>query len=82
MTAKEACMIINNTMPYFKILSCYEYNTIFVFQIVNKKAKNVDTSKLLNNTVSVNKMTKEVKSFRPFDISINEYKNGKKVILN
>ena len=81
MKVKEAYELLIANTPKLRPIQCFEYDTLFVFQIVpksfNEKTDNAD--QLIDCLRSVNKATKEVRDFKPFHISLNEYRNGKEV---
>lgn len=80
MTAKEACGILLDEMDGYKPISCMEYETLFVFQIVPESYKpKKEGETLLDGLFSVNKATHRVKSFKPFDLPIAEYRAGKRI---
>ena len=78
MDVKKARKIITKKFKDRTILSCYEYNNLYVFNIVPKT--NMDKNQF-DKLWSVNKTTGEVINFKPFDISIEDYKNGKRIYL-
>lgn len=77
MTAKEAYVILLTSTPGMSAMSCYEYSTMFVFNMVPDGYNGKDS--LLNGSYSVNKVTGDVRDFKPFHISIEDYRNGKEV---
>ena len=77
MTVKEAYVLITNYVPNMKVLSCHEYETLFVFQMVPEDY--TDTKPLLSGAFSVDKKTGNIGDFKPFHIPISEYRHGKKV---
>ena len=84
MTLKEACNIFrsNEKCKNLSILSCYEYDSCFVFQAVSENyVKSKDADKVFDSLYSVNKKDGDIVSFRPFHISVDEYRRGKKVKL-
>lgn len=60
-----------------KVTTCYEYDTIFVFQIVPVSYNSSEMP--INRLFSVNKKSKEIKAFQPFHISLEEYLAGKEI---
>lgn len=80
MNVKKAYELLMKEMRDFKAIRCFEYDSLFVFDIVHKS---VDVStispKALNTQYSVNKKSGEVRDFKPFFISLKEYRNGKEV---
>ena len=82
MTYKEARTIIETENPNVKIVKCYEYDTVFVFQVVPIDFDmSIDTKNLLDSTLSVDKRSGAVRDFKPFHIPISEYRSGKEVII-
>ena len=80
MTAKEAHYILTSKIPGIKVGKCYEYNTLFVFQLKPDMLRLSNTpSRMLDGLMSVNKATKEVRDFKPFYVSLEEYNAGKEV---
>ena len=82
MTAKQAYSILMRKFAGVKIDSCYEYDSLFVFSLspdMLRLSKN--TSRMLDGLVSVNKTTREVRDFKPFNMPIEEYKRGKEVSI-
>lgn len=78
MTSKEAYRLIASSVKDMKIVKCVEYSELFVFHLSPKNYKG-DGSKLMDNMRSVNKKTKEIRDFKPFHISAEDYKTGKSV---
>lgn len=77
MTAKEAHDLLMANCSGVKAIKCTEYRTVFAFQMVPDNFKsNDDPDKLIDFMRSVNKFTGEVRDFKPFHISLNEYRNG------
>ena len=82
MTAKQAYMIMKIKHPGIKVGKCFEYDSVFVFQLMPdmlRLAKN--PNRMLDGLMSVDKKTREVKDFKPFYIPIDEYKRGKEVAI-
>lgn len=80
MTAKEAYSIVTSKIPGIKVGKCHEYETLFVFHLkpdMLRLSKN--PSRMLDGLISVNKATKEVRDFKPFHVSLEEYNAGKEV---
>ena len=63
-----------------KVIKAFEYKTLFVFQVV---PENFDMTKttdgLLDCLRSVNKETGQVRDFKPLNIPLDEYRNGKEL---
>ena len=80
MTAKEAHALLLAIQPGIKAVKCMEYETLFVFQIVPATYKaDIPIKNAIDSLVSVNKTTKALRDFKPFHISLEEYKAGKEV---
>ena len=80
MTAKEAYKAITEKFTMWNLISCREYDTVFVFQFIPKSyVKTKATNKLLNSAISINKETGIIKPFRPMDMPISEFRAGKEV---
>ena len=80
MTAKQAYTLLITKNPAIKVGKVFEYDSIFVFHLapymlsLSKKQ-----SPMLDGLMSVNKKTGEVRDFKPFYISIEEYRSGKEI---
>lgn len=73
----QAYKLLSNKIGNVRITNCTEYKNIFVFEISNC---NNDSNVIpLDNLISVNKTTGAIKSFRPFDISKEDYRSGKQI---
>lgn len=80
MTAKEAYSILTSKFPGVKVGKCYEYKTVYVFQLTPSMLRLSKTpAQMIDCLLSVNKSTKEVRDFKPFYISIDEYESGREV---
>ena len=80
MTAKEAYEIFKVKRGDLVVLSCYEYDSRFVFQAGTPKyTKLKDRDVILDCLYSVEKKSGKLESFKPFNISLDEYRRGKKV---
>ena len=80
MTAKQAYLILKFKKPGIKVGKCREYETLFVFQL-NPDMLSLSNrrSPMLDGLISVNKKTGEVRDFKPFYISMDEYSSGKEI---
>lgn len=76
---KDAYVIFANKIPNRKVVKCIEYDSLFVFQTVSVKFKGENADEVFDSLYSVNKKTKEVRNFKPFDIPLDEYRRGKEV---
>lgn len=80
MTAKEAYAILITKNPAVKVGKCYEYKSVFVFHLAPDMLRlSKSSSPMLDGLLSVNKTSKEVRDFKPFHISIEDYGAGKEV---
>lgn len=77
MTARKAYDIVTSKHAGMRVTSCYEYDSMFVFQLAPEVAKK--PSGLLTGLTCVDKKTGIVRAFRPTRISIDEYNRGKEV---
>lgn len=75
MTVNDAYKKLVAKYPSINFYKCFEYRTLFVFTV----ASETNNGPVLQGSFSVNKVTGEVRDFKPFHISINEYRNGKEV---
>lgn len=80
MTVKEAYEKLTNKISGMQVTECYEYDSVFVFQLAPAAMKN--TSRLLTGLTSVDKRTGAIKTFKPFDIPFEEYQDGKQVSIS
>lgn len=79
MTANEAYLKIISERPGIKAINCFEYASLFVFTVVTENTKIKDHNKLIDRMRSINKITGEIRDFKPFHISIDEYREGKEI---
>lgn len=80
MIAKEAYTILKQKHNRIKAIRCVEYPSVFVFQVVPVSFdESKTTDKMLGNAMSVDKKTKEVRDFKPFNIPISDFKAGRAV---
>lgn len=80
MTAKKAYLKLIKYVAGGHVSKCYEYDTLFVFQIVPMALlMTKPKSPALDTLMSVDKTTGEINDFKPFYISVDEYKRGKEV---
>lgn len=79
MNIKEAYEKVVSERPGLKAIKCFEYNSLFVFTVVSENAEIKNPNRLLDRMRSVNKKTGEIRDFKPFHISLNEYRNGKEI---
>lgn len=80
MTAKQAYALLITKRPGIKVGKCYEYKSLFVFQLTpDMLLRSKNLSRMLDGLTSVNKTTGEVRDFKPFYISIEDYNSGKEI---
>lgn len=78
-TVNEAFSIVNKEIGDREIVSCYEYNTLFVFKTIPNPSKKKEVDELNSFEYYINKQTKEIGIFQPFNVSFEEYENGREV---
>ena len=80
MTAKKAYSKVIRSVTGGHVSKCYEYDTLFVFQIVPLALlMTKPTSPILDSLVSVDKKTGKIRDFKPFHIPLDEYKRGREL---
>lgn len=80
MTPNKAYELLLQKLKGMKAVACYEYANLYVFRVVSDSYKgNKDLKKMLNGEFSVNKSTGEVRDFKPWHISVEEYRAGVEV---
>lgn len=80
MTVKQAYALLMTKNPGVKIGKIFEYDSIFVFHLEpDMLSLSKSRSPMLDGSISVNKKTGEVRDFKPFYISIEEYSSGKEI---
>ena len=79
MTVKEAYRSILPKIKGMKINKCYEYVDLFVFEIVPINYNPSDDPLIDDSLMSINKQTGEIRDFKPFHISIEDFRNGKEI---
>lgn len=80
MTAKQAYTILIAKNPAIKVAKVFEYDSIFVFYLApDMLSLSKKQSPMLDGSISVNKKTGEVRDFKPFYISVDEYSSGKEI---
>lgn len=80
MTAKEALRKVSSKVTGMRATSCYEYDSVFVFQMAPETAS--DPTRLLSGLTSVDKKTGIIRAFKPFDIPLDEYKRGRVIPIS
>lgn len=80
MTAKEAYKILSEKRPELAAVSCFEYDSRFAFSMMPDGADPDIVDKLIDCLLSVHKKTGEVRDFKPFHISVEEYRAGKRIV--
>lgn len=80
MTAKQAYTLLITKNPGVKVGKIFEYDSVFVFHLApDMLSLSKSRSPMLDGLISVNKKTGEVRDFKPFYISIEEYHSGKEI---
>lgn len=80
MTVEEAYSKFKKEYSDLVILSCHEYESRFVFYAVPSEYAGTDKqNKVFDSLYSVQKKDGTMSLFTPFDISEEEYDNGKKI---
>lgn len=74
MTANDAYKKVKTSFKSIDFDKCTEYRNLFVFSEAN------GSKRALRSAFSVNKETGEVRDFKPFHISVDDYRNGKEVL--
>ena len=80
MTARQAYVKLISKVAGANVVKCYEYDSVYVFQLApaafvlaNRKSTPFDV------LMSVNRSTCEIRDFKPFYISADEYNRGREV---
>lgn len=79
MTPKDAYKRFTNTCKGLTVVSCYEYDSVFVFNAVRDKVNVNGTRPVIDSLYSVDKKTGKVLLFKPFNITVDEYRRGKEI---
>ena len=79
MSAKEAYEKIMSRHPGLKVIKAYEYDSLFVFTVVSETSAIKDPNRLIDRMRSVDKKTGMIRDFKPFYISVEEYRNGREI---
>lgn len=80
MTAKQAYAILITKNPAVKVGKVFEYDSVFVFHLApDMLSLSKSRSPMLDGLISVNKITGDVRDFKPFHISVEEYCSGKEL---
>lgn len=80
MTAYEAYKKLTSRYSAVRIAKCYEYDSMFTFEMRPAMMRLFKSnSTMLDGLLSVNKITGEIRDFKPFHISVIEYKHGREV---
>jgi len=80
MTAKQAYALLKFKNPAVKVGKVFEYDSVFVFHLApDMLSLSNRRSPMLDGLISVNKKTGEVRDFKPFYISMDEYNSGKEL---
>lgn len=77
MTVTEAYKKLKACIGDMKVVKCCEYDTLFTFLVMPENIENgIDENYVLTSPISVNKVTGEIRDFKPFLIPLDEYKRG------
>lgn len=80
MNVKQAYALLKIKNPGVKVRKIFEYDSLFVFHLApTMLSLSKSRSPMLDGSMSVNKKTGEVRDFKPFYISIDEYSSGKEI---
>lgn len=79
MTAKDAYLHFMSKYKNYVVRTCYEYDSIYVFDAIPNSIKDVNAL-VLDSLWSVDKKNGKILNFKPFHISLSEYERGRKVI--
>lgn len=80
MTAKQAYTLLTNKRPAVKVGKLIEYDSLFVFHLrPDMLSLSKKHSPMLDSLISINKTTGEIRDFKPFYISVEEYRSGKEI---
>lgn len=80
MTVNQAYMILKIKNPCANVGKIFEYDSMFVFHLApDMLSLSRSQSPMLDGLMSVNKKTGEVRDFKPFYISMDEYSSGKEI---
>lgn len=78
MTAKEAYNKLVKKAGIGRVSKCHEYNSLFVFQTIPMSLLvSKPKSPALDTLMSVDKITGEIRDFKPFYIPFDEYRSGR-----
>ena len=80
MTANQAYAILKTKNPGVKVGRVFEYDSVFVFHLApDMLSLSKKQSPMMDGLISVNKTTGDVRDFKPFYISVEEYRSGKEI---
>lgn len=79
MSVDDAYSKFKKSYPDLTILSCYEYESCFVFHAVSKNIDDDKKHMTFDSQYSVRKGDGKLTLFNPLDISDEEYNRGKKL---
>lgn len=80
MIAREAYAILRNNIPNHEIASCYEYDSIYVFNVYPPDYESrKKQGEPFDSLYAVNKNTGKITTFHPLEMSLKEYKSGKEI---
>lgn len=80
MTVSEAYNKFVSEHEKLVVLSCYEYDSRFVFEAVSNELADAEYKHtVFDSTFAVIKDSGKIVPFKPFDIPVDEYKRGKRI---
>lgn len=80
MTGKQAYTLLKAKNPGVKVGRCFEYDSLFVFHLApDMLFLSKNHPRMLDGSMSVNKKTGEIRDFKPFYVSVEEYRAGKEI---
>lgn len=82
MKVYEAYKLFTEVFKDRKVISCYEYDSRFVFTAVHESYKGKIPEMAFDALFAVTKDPVEVRRFTPMDIPVAEYKRGKEIPLS
>lgn len=80
MTASEAYNKFVAENEKLTVISCYEYDSCFVFEAVSNNYTGTEAQHVVfDSTFAVDKTSGKIIPFKPYNIPIDEYKRGKRI---
>ena len=82
MTAQEAYRKFTEEHDDLVVMSCHEYSDRFVFHAVPPEyATPLKAAKIFDSLYSVDKKNGSIASFRPTDVSTEDYRKAKRITI-